>query len=52
MTKSIRALMMGAALAGFVAGQTVVAQDTGKDAKADKAGKSAGRLAGDFCEQT
>src|SRR5437588_2299711 len=41
MTKSIRALMMGAALAGFVAGQTVVAQDTGKDAKADKAGKSA-----------
>ena len=39
MTKSIRALMMGAALAGFVAGQTVVAQDTGKDTA--KAGKSA-----------
>jgi hypothetical protein len=39
MTKSIRALMMGAALAGFVAGQTVVAQDTGKDTA--KAGKTA-----------
>jgi len=39
MTKSIRALMMGAALAGVVAGQTVVAQDTGKDTA--KAGKSA-----------
>ena len=40
MTKSIRALMMGAALAGFVAGQTVMAQDTG-DKKPAKAGKKA-----------
>jgi hypothetical protein len=42
MTKSIRALMMGAALAGFVAGQTVVAQDTGKDT-AKTSGKKAGK---------
>ena len=46
MTKSIRALMMGAALAGFVAGQTVVAQDAAgskdtKKAGGTKAGKSA-----------
>jgi hypothetical protein len=40
MTKSIRALMMGAALAGFVAGQTVVAQDTGGDKKPAKTGKA------------
>jgi len=42
MTKSIRALMMGAALAGFVAGHTVMAQDTGdkKPAKTGKASKT------------
>ena len=45
MTKSMRALMMGAALSGFVAGTTVgaMAQDTGdKPAKTDKASKSKG----------
>src|SRR5205807_8661251 len=44
MTKSIRALMMGAALAGFVAGQTVVAQDTGKYTGRDTT-KSSGKTA-------
>jgi hypothetical protein len=42
MTKSMRALVIGAALSGFVAGTTVAkAQDTTKDApKADKASKA------------
>jgi hypothetical protein len=31
MTKSVRLLLMGAALTGFMAGQTVLAQDTGGD---------------------
>lgn len=41
MTKSMRALLMGAALSGFVAGTTVgvKAQDTGDQPKADKASK-------------
>jgi hypothetical protein len=42
MTKSIRALMMGAALAGFVAGHTVMAQDTG-DKDAAKSSKKASK---------
>jgi len=42
MTKSMRALVIGAALSGFVAGTTVAkAQDTTKDTtKADKASKA------------
>ncbi len=33
MTKSVRLLLMGAALTGFVAGQTAFAQNTGGDKK-------------------
>lgn len=40
MTKSVRLLLMGAALTGFMAGQTVLAQDTGGD-KAATSGKKA-----------
>ena len=43
MTNSMRALLMGAAMSGFIAGTTVNAmgQDTGdKPAKTDKASKS------------
>src|SRR5438270_6757801 len=38
MTKSVRLLLMGAALTGFMAGQTVLAQDAGGDK--DKAPKA------------
>src|SRR5689334_1368578 len=42
MTKSVRLLLMGAALTGFMAGQTVLAQDTGGDKdKAAASGKKA-----------
>jgi|SRR5690349_14492240 hypothetical protein len=42
MTKSVRLLLMGAALTGFMAGQTVMAQDTGGDKdKAAASGKKA-----------
>ena len=43
MTKSIRALLMGAALTGFVAGTTASAmgQDTGDKTKASDTGKKA-----------
>src|SRR6478672_8712864 len=40
MTKSVRLLLMGAALTGFMAGQTVLAQDTGGDKDKDKAASS------------
>ena len=40
MTKSMRALLMGAALTGFVAGTSALAQDTGGD-KAQDSGKKA-----------
>jgi hypothetical protein len=40
MTKSVRLLLMGAALTGFMAGQTVLAQDTGGD-KTAASGKKA-----------
>jgi hypothetical protein len=42
MTKSMRALLMGAALSGFVAGTTVhsMAQDTGGDKAADSGKKA------------
>jgi len=42
MTKSVRLLLMGAALTGFVAGQTAFAQVTGgdKDAKSDSGKKA------------
>lgn len=44
MTKSVRLLLMGAALTGFVAGQTAFAQDTGgKDTKAADSGKKASK---------
>jgi hypothetical protein len=39
MTKSVRLLLMGAALTGFMAGQTVLAQDAG-DKDKDKAASS------------
>jgi len=41
MTKSVRLLLMGAALTGFMAGQTVLAQDSDKkyDTKASDTGK-------------
>jgi hypothetical protein len=43
MTKSVRLLLMGAALTGFMAGQTVLAQDSDKkdDTKASDTGKKA-----------
>jgi hypothetical protein len=42
MTKSVRLLLMGAALTGFMAGQTVLAQDAGGDKdKAADSGKKA-----------
>jgi hypothetical protein len=42
MTKSVRLLLMGAALTGFMAGQTVLAQDNGGDKdKAATSGKKA-----------
>ena len=40
MTKSVRLLLMGAALTGFMAGQTVLAQDTGGDKDKTKAADS------------
>jgi hypothetical protein len=40
MTKTMRALVVGAALSGFVAGTTAIAQDTGGD-KAAASGKKA-----------
>jgi hypothetical protein len=40
MTKSVRLLLMGAALTGFMAGQTVLAQDTGGDKGKDKTAAS------------
>jgi len=44
MTKSVRLLLMGAALTGFMAGQTVLAQDTGGDkTKASDSGKKASK---------
>jgi hypothetical protein len=36
MTKSVRLLLMGAALTGFVAGQSALAQNTGGDKKKDQ----------------
>jgi hypothetical protein len=39
MTKSVRLMLMGAALTGFMAGQTAFAQDTGDKAK-DKSAES------------
>jgi hypothetical protein len=45
MTKSMRALLMGAALSGFVAGTTIgaAAQDTGTGDKTAKEGKKASK---------
>ncbi|HMC30574.1 MAG TPA: hypothetical protein VKL99_07035 [Candidatus Angelobacter sp.] len=46
MTKSVRLLLMGAALTGFVAGQTAFAQNTGgdkKDTSASDSGKKASK---------
>jgi len=42
MTKTMRALVLGAALSGFVAGTTALAQDTGGD-KANDSGKKASK---------
>ncbi|HEX4602705.1 MAG TPA: hypothetical protein VH724_01825 [Candidatus Angelobacter sp.] len=45
MTKSVRLMLMGAALTGFVAGQNAFAQDTTKkdDTKKSDSGKKAGK---------
>ncbi len=43
MTKTMRALVIGAALSGFVAGTTAMAQDTGGD-KAAASGKKATKV--------
>ena len=40
MTKSVRLLLMGAAMTGFIAGQTAMAQNTGGD-KSAESGKKA-----------
>ncbi len=40
MTKTMRALVLGAALSGFVAGTTALAQDTGGDKAADSGKKA------------
>ena len=40
MTKSVRLLLMGAALTGFMAGQTVLAQNSGGDKKDNSAADS------------
>ena len=46
MTKSVRAVLMGAALAGFLAGTTVVAQDKPAD-QSQTSGKKASKHAKD-----
>jgi hypothetical protein len=44
MTKSVRLLLMGAALTGFVAGQSALAQNTGGDKK-DQTSSDSGKKA-------
>jgi hypothetical protein len=49
MTKSMKTLMMGAALAGFMAGHTVVAQNTSSDTSVSSANH--GQISNNFSKE-